>query len=98
MEQFNVPEEKKINIDYENAGHPDSVKTFRPLVYKEGDSYCCALGPNPKQAVIGRGDTVEQALADWNKQLQERIKNPGEDDEVALYICDTLKASVNKVW
>jgi len=35
---------------------------------------------------------------DWDKHLQERIAKHKENDAVATYIEETLKAAVNKVW
>ena len=98
MEQLNVPEEMKIPIDYGDQQIPASVKTFRPLLYQEGESFCCILGPDPQSGIFGCGKTPQEALEDWDVNLSDRIKYHTDDDEIARYIADTLKASVKKVW
>jgi hypothetical protein len=97
MKQFNVPEETKIEIDYADKALPNSVKIFQPLLFREGNSYCCVLGPDPTTGVFGSGDTPIDALKDWDKNL--KIYEPkGGDDEVAEYIKETLKTSPEDVW
>jgi hypothetical protein len=98
MEQMNVADEQKLPIDYDNPDLPSSVKTFRPLLYQDGDWICVVLGPDPQTGVFGRGTSTEEAISDWDNHLQDLIRYHKEEDEVAQYIADTLKASVKKVW
>jgi hypothetical protein len=97
MEQMNVPDDQKLPVDYDSPELPNSVSIFRPLVFQDGDSVCVVLGPDPQGGVFGRGATDEEALNDWDNHLQDLIKYHKEDDELAQYILDTLKASVKKV-
>jgi hypothetical protein len=97
MEQLNVDEALKVEINFDEPKLPQSVITFRPLVYIDGEFYTCVLGPDLQTGVTGCGQTIDQALADWDNNLQDRIRYHKEEDEVARYIPDTLKASVNKV-
>jgi len=97
MEQLNVAEDKKIEIDF-SAGHlTESVKAFRPLVYRDQEQVICVLGPDLEKGIVGYGADVDAALANWDKNLEQRIMNHGEDDEVARFIIDTRRASVKKV-
>src|SRR5947207_2664795 len=98
MEQMNLPEEMKVEINFDDTTLSESMRTFRPLIYQDGDAYCCLLGPDPQEGVFGCGKTPQEALSDWDTHLQDRIQHHSPNDEVAQYICDTLKASVNKVW
>ena len=86
MKQLDVPDEMKIAIDCADGHIPESVKTFRPLLFKDGDSYSCVLGPDAQQGVFGSGETTMAALKDWDKNLRQRMKVTDKDDEVALYI------------
>jgi len=61
------------------------------------DGICVVPGPDLQEGVFGCGSTTEEALKDWDDHLKDRIGDHKED-EVARYIMDTLKASVNKVW
>jgi hypothetical protein len=85
MKQLSVPDEMKVEIDYSSKEVPESVKTFQPLLFKDGNSYCCVLGPDPQLGVFGCGDTPFHALQDWDKHLKE-YKPKDENDEVAFYI------------
>jgi len=86
MQQLTVPEEMKVDIDFSDKQLPDSVETFQPVLFKDGDSYCCVLGPDPQEGVFGCGPTPLDALKDWDKNLQERKKVTDKNDEVAAYI------------
>jgi hypothetical protein len=97
MKQISVPDEMRVDIDYSNKEIPESVKTFQPLLYKDGDSYCCVLGPDPQLGIFGCGDTPIHALEDWDKHLKE-FQPKGESDEVGMYIQETLKVSNKDVW
>jgi hypothetical protein len=90
MKQLTVPDEMRVDIDYSDVQLPESVKTFQPLLFKEGNSYCCVLGPDPQAGVFGCGDTPIHALQDWDKHLKE-YEPRDENDEVAMYIQETLK-------
>jgi hypothetical protein len=98
MEQMNVPEPMKVNVDYTHTDLPPSVRTFRPLLFRNGQQYCCILGPDVGKGIFGCGDTPQEAFIDWDRSYQLRAKSQMEGDEMARYIKDTLKASVNKVW
>ena len=86
MKQLDVPSEMKVNIDFADNKIPESVKTLQPLLFKDGDSYCCVLGPDPQEGVFGCGKTPIEALKDWDKSLKQRMKVKDKNDEVALYI------------
>ena len=93
MKQFDVPDEMKIPFDYSDKDLPISVKTFRPPVFRDGDSYCVVFGPDPQEGVFGCGDTPKEALADWDKNLYHRIKEHKKDDEVANFVINTIASS-----
>lgn len=98
MEQMNVDETMKVKIDFEHEDLPQDAKELQPLVFKEGDSYCCLLGPDRTEGILGWGDSPRAAIADWSVKLQERIKIRNEDDEVANFVRDTLNTSNEDVW
>ncbi len=86
MKQLNVPDEVKVNIDFTDDNIPDSVKTFQPVLFKDGNTFCCVLGPDERDGVYGCGETPLAALKDWDKKLQQRKKVNDKNDEVSLYI------------
>ncbi|AEW01086.1 hypothetical protein A4D02_14080 [Niastella koreensis] len=81
---MDLPAEMKVPIE-SSDDLAVSVKNLHPLLFKDGDSYCCELGPNPAEGVFGCGKTVRDALVDWDMNLQERIKNADENDEAAAF-------------
>jgi hypothetical protein len=93
MEQLNVPDEMKVPIDFNDKNLPLSVRTFRPLVFQEGDAVCVVLGPDPQEGVFGCGPTKEEALNDWDKNLKLRMEHFTEEDEVVRYMRSVLSES-----
>lgn len=93
-----IPEEQQVSIDYASSRYSGLVKELKPVLYREGSSFCCLLGPDTGTGVLGRGTSEEQAIADWEARLRERLRTLDEEDEVGTYICDVLRASNKKVW
>jgi len=87
-----------VTIDYENKDVPVLVQDLKPQVYKDGDSFCCLLGPDPQAGVFGCGNDVDAALNDWVLHLRERIAKPNPDDAIAMEITDYLSMSKKDVW
>ncbi|MVT08493.1 hypothetical protein [Chitinophaga tropicalis] len=64
-------EKEDVHVDYTTENIPDSVKNFRPTVFRDGDEYCCILGT--EEAVVGTGNTVEEAMNDWDRAYQMKV-------------------------
>ncbi|RXK83737.1 hypothetical protein [Filimonas effusa] len=60
-------EKERIKIDFTRSDLPASVKNFRPDIYQDENGFYCILGTDPAERIIGRGDTVEKALQEWDK-------------------------------
>jgi hypothetical protein len=97
MIQLEVPDELKVAIDPNDKDIPDSAKTFQPVLFKDGNSFCCVLGPDPQEGVVGCGQTPAEALKDWDKNLQQRKTVTDKNDEVALYIQRVIDPSANEI-
>lgn len=82
-----------VTIDFDAKDIPASVKEFRPAVFKDGNSFCCLLGPDPQKGIFGCGSTTDEALADWDLDLKERAKDPKAGDQLDEYIQDALATS-----
>jgi len=50
-------------------------------------------GARPHQGIFGNGETALDALADWLENLQVRLKTGDENDKVANYARESLRAS-----
>ena len=86
MEQMNTDGLTLVRIDYNAADIPDSVKQTHPVLYEQGDSICCLLGPDPATGIFGRGKTAKEAMANFDKQFQERLDHPIQGDPVSEFI------------
>jgi hypothetical protein len=53
MEQMNMKGLETIPVNFEQGDILPSVKEFKPAGYKDGDAYCCILGPDPMAEVFG---------------------------------------------
>lgn len=98
MEQMKISEQLKVALNYEAKELSRAVKELQPVVYQDGNEFCCLLGPNTTTGIFGCGISIAEALKDWERNLEKRIENITENDEVALYTIDVLKASNRKVW
>lgn len=94
---MNVPDEMKVNINYEDDKLPEAIRTLRPVVYRDGDSFCCLLGPDPQEGIFGCGPTREEALIDWEANMRKRIIYHSPGDKMAQFIEDNLNASDKEV-
>ena len=59
------------------ADFPDIINHIRkakPVIYNDGDAYCCVSGPNAVEGIFGCGDSPADALKDWEKSYQKVLK------------------------
>jgi len=98
MEQMNVEESLKVEVDFQKGALPKSAKELTPLVFKEGDRFCCLLGPDLERGVSGYGETPELAVVEWDANLTSRLAEAKEDDQVIAYVKDMYKSLNSEVW
>lgn len=98
MEQMIIDEAAIVNVDFTAADVERTLKTLQPVVFREGEQFCCHLGPDMESGIIGRGDTAEAAIEDWKAALRQRVERASEDDELATFVKDSLNFSKNDVW
>jgi len=96
MKQFEAPENLKLDIDFERPGIPLSATILQPVLFKDGNDYCCVYGANIENGISGRGETPEKALQDWDKNLEARRKNAPANDELAQFINKTMDSATDK--
>ena len=98
MKQMAIDESLIVPLDYEVPGLSAAIRQFKPILYKEGELFCCILGPDLEQGIYSCGATEDEALKNWDAAFKDRLKSKGEDDELAQYLKDTLATSKNDVW
>jgi hypothetical protein len=97
MKEMNVSEEKKVKVDFELSDFPRTVKVIKPLVFKEGNAFCCAIGLDPHTGVFGYGTTAKMAIDDWDAKLMDRLATAQEDDKLALWVRNLLSGQNNSI-
>lgn len=85
--------DKSLIVPIDNLKVPASVAALRPTLFKDGNSYCTILGPDPSIGIFGCGNTPEAALADWDKHLKECLEQPANNDPVAKYAKEKLESA-----
>lgn len=98
MKQMDIPGNRVIDVNYESGNFSKAVRDLRPVVWADERGYCCLLGPDPQEGIMGMGNTIEAALNDWEQQLKERVRTAGVSDDLAQYVIDTLLISKDDVW
>jgi hypothetical protein len=86
MEQMNTDGLEIVRIVYESAGIPESVQQTHPVLYRKSDQYCCVLGPDQSRGILGCGETVAEALADFDLHFRQRLEHPVPGDPVSEFI------------
>ena len=86
MEQMKSDGLEIVSIDYNDAEIPDSVKQTHPLLYQDGDAYCCVLGPDKQSGIFGAGFTLQEALANFDKHFKEVLDHPLPGNPVSDFV------------
>jgi hypothetical protein len=98
MKQMPIKDEVVVHVNYESSDLPATVRQFKPVVYKEGGTFCCILGPDRQTGIFASGSSVNEALRNWDANVHQRLSHHNEDDEVARFMLDSLSVSKKDVW
>lgn len=93
-----IKDEAVVPVNYESLDLPATVRQFKPTVFKEGNMYCCILGPDRQKGVFASGSSVKEAIRNWDANVHIRLNRHKEDDEVARFMLDSLSVSKKDVW
>ncbi|MGN6437250.1 MAG: hypothetical protein ACTHMM_11980 [Agriterribacter sp.] len=95
MKQMDMNGLEVVKVDYTDKTLPAAAKMFKPTVYKDGDGYCCLLGPDPQTGIFGRGQSASEAIADWDIHLQSGLAARSESEGIIRYIKERLEEIQN---
>jgi hypothetical protein len=98
MEQMIFDQNLIVDIDFTAADVEKTLKTLQPVVFRDNERFCCHLGSDLENGILGCGDSPEAAITDWKEQLKLRIADASEEDELATFVKDSLNFSKNDVW
>ena len=76
-----MPRRKHVNIDLN--GLP---KLLGAEVYQESPGFICLLPNDVHESVVGRGESVAEAVENWDLKLQSHLRNAGDDDPIVKYV------------
>jgi hypothetical protein len=76
-----MPRRKKIEIELD--GLP---KLLGVEVYAESSHFVCLMPLDAKGSVIGRGDSVADAVNAWDVNLKGHLRNAGDEDPIVKYV------------
>jgi hypothetical protein len=65
-----ITKETIVDVDLRGA-----AAILRPIVFKDGNTYCVLLGADQHDGVFGSGPTVEDAIEDWTKSLDALMQD-----------------------
>jgi hypothetical protein len=85
MHQFQQPIEAIVQVPLTGA-----ASILQPVIFKEGNAFCCILGPNAHDGVFGCGKTPQAAVKAWDKDLKKHLATAAADDEVVKYVQDII--------
>jgi hypothetical protein len=98
MEQMQVPEEMIVHLDFSAPELPKSASILSPVVFQDGDSYCCLLGKDPSVGIFGCASTPLGAVLDWENALNQRLQSAQANDKLAQYAKDMLAVNRKDIW
>ncbi|KQM77883.1 hypothetical protein ASE74_15905 [Pedobacter sp. Leaf216] len=67
---MNIPEENLIKIPLKGI-----AKKLNPSVFRNGGSVCVLYGTDPQHGIFGCGNSVEEALDDWDTNLRKAVSS-----------------------
>ncbi len=85
MKKVNLDKAQIVDIEYEGA-----AKLLQPIVFKNGDQYSCVLGIDNQTCIYGSGDSIEQAIQEWDNNLQVHLESAGTDDPIVRKVKDII--------
>ncbi|WP_295116369.1 hypothetical protein [uncultured Chitinophaga sp.] len=69
MEQMIGDHNQKIPFDFKPEDIVPAVRSFEPVLYRQGSLYYCLLGADAENGILGFGKTPKLAIADWEHKL-----------------------------
>lgn len=76
-----MPRRKKVEIALE--GLP---KLLGAEVYSEASHFVCLMPTDARGSVIGRGESVAEAVNAWDVNLKGHLRNAGDQDPIVKYV------------
>ena len=80
-----MPRRKKFNIKLDGIAEKLGAE-----VYNESSGFICLLPADVHESVLGRGDSVAEAVNNWDSKLQAHLRNAGPDDPVVNFVKNHL--------
>ncbi|WP_316778362.1 hypothetical protein [Pedobacter antarcticus] len=85
MKKVNPDKAQIVDIEYEGAS-----KLLQPIVFKNGDQYSCVLGIDNQTCLYGAGETIKEAIQEWDNNLQVHLETAGSGDPIVKKVRDII--------
>lgn len=82
-----------IGFDFSRPGVPSTALSLQPALTKHGDSYSCSWSTDTGADITGSGDTPELALQDWDKALQDHLRQTNSNKKLADQLVEMVEKS-----
>jgi len=85
---------KKFNIKLDGIAEKLGAE-----VYNESSGFICLLPADVHESVLGRGDSIAEAVNNWDAKLNAHLRNAGLHDPLIEYVKEQmgLEPNVNAV-
>jgi len=80
-----MPRRKRVDIELEGL-----AGKLGPEVYSESPGFICLLPADVKESVRGHGDSIAEAVKDWDIKLKSHLSNSHSNDPVVIFVKDHL--------
>ncbi|MBO9658756.1 MAG: hypothetical protein J7527_08005 [Chitinophagaceae bacterium] len=77
-----------IEIDFSRPGIPATAASLLPEIAKNGDQYTCSWNTDLGAEIKGTGETPEQAIQQWDRFLQDHLRQTNSNKELSAQLAD----------
>ncbi|RZM08379.1 MAG: hypothetical protein EOO88_50320 [Pedobacter sp.] len=92
MSDIKLNEDYKFDVDFDRPGMPYTATVLQPTVFKQNEKYFCSWGEQLDSAIMGTGETPEQAVQEWDQQLTRRLSEKFSSDSIIAKAKELLDA------
>jgi predicted RNase H-like HicB family nuclease len=84
-----------IDFDFSRPGIPSTAISLQPELMKQEEGYSCSWSTDTGAEITGNGETPEDALQNWDKALQDHLRQTNSNKKLADQLAE-ISAKRNK--
>ncbi len=82
MQSMNIYRSLIVPVNYDLPDNSRFIRRLRPMVYRQGDEYCCMIGSDQQGTIFGRGAAPGIAIKNWEDNLVRRLEHIEDEDDI----------------